>query len=376
MLTPASALPRAAIRFPSTLPAGSVDRGGSAAATDAEVISETRPEPRDLARQEDFGYPTYGTPAAVAFVERLVAESADSAVDARAQRSPRAAAQDYRQKPPSTLVQGYSDLLRSGTPTAAADYRRAVVTAFGGGGSAEGGKLDGWFDNVATFLRRMKDLGALVLARADDNTRPFAEAELERHTNHGLRMLRAVSAPPAALATVDSVVQQAQQERSRRVAEVDHFFQRAQSGGAILGVPCTNHHHTYWLRDGRFIFYDLNAALSMAARPVHAGTFDFRPVSYKRFKKLQNAPLDFQGARPTTIEFVDPHFVKKTFDLSEDKIKTIHLNADPDGDHRKDRYRVDNGPWLPFPQPTSYELEHLKAKWFATLQAQAQAAIP
>jgi len=329
-----------------------------------------RPEPRALARRADFGYPTYGTPAAEAFLDRVTAESRSRVV-----RSLPDKAADYLTKPRSTLVATYADMLRSGKPEAAAAYRAAACKAFDSRSIDEGRRLDDWFDHVQTFLRRMADMAAEVSRQADDNTRPFARAEATRQIDNGVQMLRAESAVPPVRATVRSVLQQAGHERNRRVAEIDTFYRQAQAGGSIVGVPCAKRYQTYWLHDGRLIFNDLNAALSMSPRPVFLGYYNYWPTSIRKHKEFQYGPKTFEGERPTTIEYVNADFVRRGWNFADDAITELSTDAAPDGNHHNDRYRLNDGPWQPYPQVTTPELETQKAVWYARLHAEASAAI-
>lgn len=325
-------------------------------------------EPGTPADGSDFDYALSGTPAADAFLDQLEAE-----LHPRHQRAP--SGTQYLQQAPGHLARTYGDLLRTGTPEAAAVYRKEVTVAFERQSAAGGMRIDGWFGHVATFLRRSADLMALAVQKADPNTLPFAKAAVERHIDRGLKMLQDQPGAPALTTTVDDVMKQAGAERVRRVEEVKDFFARVDEGGRIKSVPFSRDRFNAWLRDGRYIFCNLKDALAMAPRPIIVGYHSLFPISFKRLKLLEYGPHNFHGPRPTSLEFVDKDFVMKFYHFQdESNLATIHTDCVDNDDHGKDRYRLDNGPWLPYPEPTTPELEILKAAGYATLHAKAQAA--
>lgn len=362
--------------FPPALPSTGYGRGAAepatlhrqSGATGGDAAWTPPPTLRDLAQRADFGYPTAGTPAANAFLDQLQAELAPRA--ARAEPTP-----EYLEQAAEILVRTYGELLRKGDPAAALAYRRSVKAAFDRRSSDEGRRIDDWFGQVATFLRRAADLMARTVEETTPDTLPFAKVAVERHIDQGLKMLESQSAVPPLVTTVAGVMQEARQELARRLAEIDTFFEKAQAGGSIAGVPCTRHIRTRWLLDGRYIFEDVKAALAMAPRPVADTNAPIPPAGSAMRQEIEYGPQNFHGERPFTIEYADPQVFRGLFLSPYRLIHTLDTDAAPDHDHTKDRYRLHGGSWQHYAQITTPQMEILKCTWYARLHEQARQAI-
>ena len=365
--------PLQATARPITAPARAGPRG-------AALNLSTPAQPRESAQDDDFGYPAYGSAGAQRFLDRLEDETGSGSGSPatnlnRQDRAGSGVAFDYSKEPRASLLQTYAEMLRDGLPTAAAGYRKAVVDSIRSRSAVEAWRMDDWFEHAATFLRRVAELRTSVLRHAPDKLKPFAEAELARETEHGLTMLRdqAFAAPVGG--TTASVLASAEAERARRIAEIDTFYQQALTGGTVVGLPPGKLRLTYWLRDGRLIFRELDRALAMAPRPEFVRHHSYWPTSIRKTRQFRYAPAQFHGPSPTSIEYVDPAHRPRFGVSSDEACKVIETDFSLDRDHARDRYRTGKGAWLAFPQMTTPELELRKVTGYARLHHAAEQAV-
>lgn len=351
---------------------GAARRGSPAGQT------STPPQPREIARDGDFGYPAYGSSGAQVFLDRLEDESrpGSPATNRTLQaRGASTAAFAYWKEPRASLLQSYVDMLRGSLPATAADYRKAVVGSIRTQSTAEAWRMDDWFELVATFLRRVAELRTSVMRHATDKVQPFAEAEITRQTERGLTMLLDQPIVAPMTATTASVLASAEAERVRRIAAIDAFYEHALTGGSVVGLPLTKLRFAHWLRDGRLIFRDLDMALAMSPRPEFVKHHNYWPTSIRRSNQFRYGPAQFHGPLPTTIEYTDPAHLPRFGVSSDEAFKVIETDFPLDRDHAKDRYRIDKGAWRRFPQMTTPELELRKATGYARLHHAADLAI-
>jgi len=335
------------------------------------------PEPRQLARTDDFGYPTAGSAGAQVYLDALQRDAGPPvhlAVDKRgAPPQPTRLQRDYWNTPRATLAKTYADLIRT-NPPAAANYRKVVTEAFSAHGGVEGERMDQWMDQVATFMRRGADLLAATLQRADANILPFVREEVTRQIDDGLALLHNEATPPPTLTPTGVVLARAEAERSRRIAEIDNFYAQALLGGKIVGLPPAKQHTTSWIVQGRLVFERLDDALRMAPRAVFVDYLYAWPPT-RSIKNIQYGPLNFHGERPKRIDYRDTNFKMRFWNSADDAYKAIGASPEPHEGYEANRYHLRGGTPLPFPASTTLELELIKANAFARIHEAAWHAV-
>lgn len=345
-----------------------------AAVGPAAPLPRTGPvEPRDAARDADFGHPTYGSAGAARVLDRLMAESGPPAEarrrTARADTRPLPfhTADDFLRRPTSALVKAYVAYRRAGDTTSAARLRQGAMAAYGSEAAHAALHIGSWLANVDTFLARGDDLKALAVRQADVNLKPFAVQVVDRQVRRGLQRLELDASLPPVLTGVATVLADADVLRQDRLNDIDDFYYAAQTSGAIVGLPGPYDYTTHWLRDGRLVFRDAAVAADMAPRVVwvSAGT-EPHVRHYPRF-----GPLRRGKPHAMRVDYVDPNFVRTPWNFAEDGFRRITYAPSHDGNTDLDEYRLGEGPWRRFANSTTPEQESMKSRGLYHLRERA-----
>lgn len=324
---------------------------------------------RQSASEDHFGYPLYGTEAAREFLDRLDAELGPRPGAARHALFTRDTARraDYWSGPWEPLIRVYVEMLRSGYPVDARHFQGAVIASFREHSADDARHIERWLGHADTFCRRATHLTASVHVAVDENTRPFAEAEVADQIERGLRLLYRDNAIPPTLTTTEAVLAKAAAERLQRIAAINAFYEGALAGDGISGLPPRKERTTYQLLDGRLVFKDAATALEMAPRAVRLRTW----VGFSPFNAILHGPISFPGLRASSVEYTVPTTDPFVWNYPD---STYHkVSYDPgDGDTAADKFRLGDGPWQRFSKITTPELELLKAGWYVKLHAAAE----